>query len=394
MAASSNSSSTPPVPTTRTLQTGETLLKTGDRVENVYVVQSGRLLLLQARGTQLLEIGQITAPQCFADESVFAPAPRCSVTVMAVKPTAVLQIPAVLIRDQLRSCPENIREFIKALHDRTKSVFTNLRNMRGESGGVPCPGDETAKIFAVLFHCVRIVGTKAGTATADEATADWKEVRRFATDIFSENIFRFECAAQILVRLGLAKIEAAPNQSGEKSESITILQMKPIEEFFEFFGSYHFKSGYENLLKTNPKMTAVTEAFLNVIRAPGSEMKVDRSGAAMVPYKSTIDAMKEVLPGFEADQLFRLEQKGLFIKRQTTNDGGTLQFLPQDFEQMLRNWRILKEVEDWNEKGYIESSSHHAGPSAHERHELRRRSNGTTRARALGAVFGELETSG
>ena len=31
---------------------------------------------------------------------------------------------------------------------------------------------------------------------------------------------------------------------------------------------------------------------------------------------------------FEADQLFRLEQKGLFIKRTTTQDGGILSFLP------------------------------------------------------------------
>jgi hypothetical protein len=83
--------------------------------------------------------------------------------------------------------------------------------------------------------------------------------------------------------------------------------------------------------------------------------EVDRAGNVHLPYKSAIDAMKKRLgPGFEADQLFRLEQKGLYLKRTTTQDGGSLSFYRPDWEQMLLTWRVLRQVELWNSKGYVE----------------------------------------
>jgi hypothetical protein len=44
----------------------------------------------------------------------------------------------------------------------------------------------------------------------------------------------------------------------------------------------------------------------------------------------------------------------LFIKRTSTNDGGVLSFYRPDFDQMLLNWTILREVESWNEKGFVD----------------------------------------
>jgi hypothetical protein len=65
---------------------------------------------------------------------------------------------------------------------------------------------------------------------------------------------------------------------------------------------------------------------------------------------------------FEGDQLFRLEQKGLFIKRTTSNDGGMLSFYKADFQQMLLNWKLLREIELWNERGFVETVGFSAAP--------------------------------
>ena len=93
-----------------------------------------------------------------------------------------------------------------------------------------------------------------------------------------------------------------------------------------------------------------------------------------MPYKPTIDGMKKSLGNtFEADQLFRLEQKGLFIKRTTTNDGGMLSFYRPDFEQMLLNWKLLKEIEVWNEKGFVSMGAIAGAPQAAEDPETERK---------------------
>ena len=52
-----------------------------------------------------------------------------------------------------------------------------------------------------------------------------------------------------------------------------------------------------------------------------------------------IEALKLTLgKSFEGDQFQRLEQKGLFVKRISSDQGGTLTFYKPDYEQMLLNW--------------------------------------------------------
>ncbi len=57
---------------------------------------------------------------------------------------------------------------------------------------------------------------------------------------------------------------------------------------------------------------------------------------------------------FTPDQFDRMEKKGLFIKRESSTTGGTLQFYRHDFSVMLQNWKILREIDKWNERGVVD----------------------------------------
>jgi len=54
------------------------------------------------------------------------------------------------------------------------------------------------------------------------------------------------------------------------------------------------------------------------------------------------------------DHFGLLESKGLFVKRQSTDQGIWLQFELKEFAQTSRVWRVLREVERWNEKGSVD----------------------------------------
>ncbi|MDR3607144.1 MAG: cyclic nucleotide-binding domain-containing protein [Oligoflexia bacterium] len=334
---------------TRTLQTGDVLLKPGDRVTSVYVVQSGRLGVFQNRGEQLVEITQLTAPECLGEEVAFGPQ-VWSLQVTAIRPTVVVEIPASMIPEQIKATPPHTRDLIKSLNERSKALFSELRVFRGDQGATACPADETAKVFAIIFHTLRSVGQLEKNGENESATAPWRELLRFARDIFQESEARLESAVQILIRLGYATF----SKDAAGAEKIFVRSMRTLEDFVDYYGGYHFKGGYSNLLKTNAKMTRITEEAVKLANNSELGAKVDRAGVVYLPYKAAIDAMKSAIPGFEADQLFRLEQKGLFVKRVATNDGGVLSFLKMDFEQMLRNWTLLREVEIWNEAGYVQ----------------------------------------
>ncbi len=342
----------------RTLRAGDELLGPGDRVSSVYVVQSGKLAVFQNRASQLIEILQLAAPKCVAEEAVFGPV-SWAFHVCAVQDTTVLEIPTSMIPEQIKATPPHTRELFKALNERAKALLTELRATRGDRGTTACPPDETAKTFAVLFHSLRITGKVEKKENSEITVANWKEAVTFAQEILDEDEARFESAAQILLRLKFAQMDS-------DTGILTVFEMRKIENFLDYYGGYHFKGGYSNLLKTNPKMTRIVEEMLKLTADPEIGAKVDRGGVAHIPYKLAVDELKAIIPGFEADQIFRLEQKGLFVKRTATNDGGVLSFLKMDFEQMLENWKVLREVEIWNEKGFVEPLRDTTSPQALE----------------------------
>jgi CRP-like cAMP-binding protein len=323
---------------TRKLLAGEILLKPGDRVQNIYVIQSGCVALCNAKGGRYVEIIRCYSPMSIGDEFVFGTG-QWNQTAIAVRDSAILEIPVSMMQQHLQASNPALPLLMKSLSDRSKSVFAELRAQKSNRDQVPCPGESTARLFGVIFHSTRILtNSQKGT---ESASVDFAELKRFSWEVFEEPPSRIEDGVTILLKLGYASVE------GTKVR----IEMNQVEAFFDYYGNYYFKGGSDELLKTNSKATKVTEAFLEV----AAKYPTDRGGFAHLPYTETVDAMKERLgKTFEADQLFRLEQKGLFIKRTATQDGGVLSFYKPDFEQMLLNWKILRALELWNETGYIE----------------------------------------
>jgi CRP-like cAMP-binding protein len=332
---------------TRSLRAGETLLKPGDKIKSVYMIQSGRISLCQAKNGRFVEIAQLSAGHAIGDEAAFGPM-QWNLTALALRDTVVIEVPLEAVTEPLNQAPTPLKSLLKALGERMKVAFGEVKTLRLNRDAVPCPSDHVAKVFGVVYHVARIIGKMDETEV--ESTVDWDELRKFAAEVFGETIVRVEDAVSILLKLGYARFE------GRK---LHLSDLKHVESFFDYYGSYYFKGGYEDLLKTNSKIQKVTEEFLKI----ADHYPVDRGGYAHLPYKPTIDAMKKAMGGaFEADQLFRIEQKGLFIKRTTTQDGGVLSFYRPDFEQMLLNWRFLRELEAWNEKGFVDMAGAEAAP--------------------------------
>jgi CRP-like cAMP-binding protein len=335
------SMSNPSAITTRSLRTGEVLLKPGDKVRNIYLLQSGRMALGQVKSEKFVEIAQLAAGQSIGDEAAFGPL-QWNLIAIAIRDTVLIEVPVDAITTPLNQAPPMLKTLLKALGDRLKSSFNEVKALRLGRETLPCPPDHVAKVFGVIYHGAKMNGQVSESGA--DATVDWDELRKFAVEVFNESVVRLEDAVGILTKLGYARFE---------ERKLHLTDLKQVEAFFDYYGNYHFKGGYADLLKTNSKMQKVTEEFLKI----ADQHPMDRGGNAHLPYKPTIDAMKKAMGGsFEADQLFRLEQKGLFIKRTATQDGGILSFYRPDFDQMMLNWKLLREIELWNEKGFVDAT--------------------------------------
>ncbi len=330
----------------RNLKRGDVLLKPGDRITSIYLIQAGRLSVNIPKDGKMVELYQVLPSQSLCEEAVFGPL-SWQFSAIAMTSSRLVEIPVEVLKSQLAAAHPAASFLLKSLSEKTKAFFKEVRTLKSNREMLPCPPDNTAKVFGCLFHAAKCIGIQEDSGTI---RADWNELKEFAFEVYDESPFRLEEAVNVLIKLGY--VELRLNEAEDRG-TILLKNMAQIEAFFDFYQNYHFKGGYSELLKTNEKSTKVTQAFLKV----SEQFQMDRAGNVTMPYKPAIDAMKAELGStFEADQLFRLEQKGLFIKRSSTNDGGILTFYRPDFEQMLLNWKVLKEVELWNEKGFVDLS--------------------------------------
>lgn len=332
-----------------TVKPGETIgdASAGKRGKSLYIVQTGRLIVNIGKD-EVLELHHAESPQCLGEEAIFGPT-GVGNSAVAVEESQVLEVPIETAKGHYSKLTPLLSGVLKGLAERVRVASAELKTLKLARNALPCPPDYTAKVFGVTFHSARFVGKKQD----DLLVATYQNFLDYAVNVMEETPYRMLQALRILAKLGYAKLDL------EKSGTIEFKDMTQIEAFFDFYQNYHFKPGYASLLKTNDKITQITQTFLKLSRG----YDADRSGLVHMPFKPTIDAMKEKLgSSFEADQLFRLEQKGLMIKRTTTQDGGILSFWRAEFEQMLLNWKVLREVELWNKKGFVEMTDGTVAP--------------------------------
>ena len=90
----------------------------------------------------------------------------------------------------------------------------------------------------------------------------------------------------------------------------------------------------------------------------------DRFGVVTIDFQVALERFKTDLGiNLNPDHFARLEQKGIFCKRQARQDGTVaLQFDVKEFKTTQKIWRILREIDKWNEKGFVDMTEEENKP--------------------------------
>ncbi len=337
--------------TVRIFKKGETLFKEGDKAQALYLIQTGSVNLFVTRSKQNRDLCTMGSGMVVGEHAAagMAQHPHSAV---ATTETKAIELPVELVKSQVDSGTQLQKFLFKGMIDKLKVIMKDVASMKLDRDPTPCPEEQTAKAFASIFHTVRIKGevTKEGTVSAS-----WPAIRQYAQRIFLEPPRRFEMAANIFVKLGWAKYtmgkaDETPD-SPEEIVGITFSDLPLLEQFFEFYQYYYFKGGKQEILKAEDRELAIVQALLEL--AVG--MPQERNHTVTLPYEKVTGKVKDDL-GIQlaGDHWARLETKGLFVKRQSTEKGVTLQFDLQEFEKTAKFWKILREIDRWNEKGTVD----------------------------------------
>lgn len=336
----------------KTFKKGEALYKEGDKITSVYLIQSGSVSQCLIKGKKTVELFQLGSSQLLGDQILTGQATHTS-SAIATAETKALEIPIETLKQTFDGSPQMVRLMIKSLADRMRQAFTEIRSNRLEKDSSPCPEDQVAKVFGTLFHTANHKGNK--TVLPGRVVIEWMLFKQYAQRVFAESPKRLEQAVNILVKLKLAFFEMGKDPTNpdgpEEIQKVHFLDLSLIESFFEFYQYYYFKGGKTELLKVDELCFNLLSGIVKL--AEGKE--ADRFGITGLEFTVFTDYCKEELGlNLNNDHFTRLETKGVLMKRKTSPDGVILQFEFKEFLSILQSWKMLREIEKWNEKGFVD----------------------------------------
>ena len=331
---------------------GEVLFKDGDKITNVVFIQKGAVSQCLIRGKKNIDLFQLGVNQVLG-EGVLAGQNIHNTAAIATVETTVLEIPTEIFKQQYEGAPQFLKMVIKSLADRMKQAISEVRSSKMEKDSSPCPDESVPKVFGALFFTANHKGEKQKDGKLE---VEWTVMKSYAQRVLGESPKRLEQAINILVKLKLA--EHVMGKSPEDPDGPDVLQhivfydINVVEAFFEFFQYYLYKPGKGDLIKYDEFCANLLELFIK--SAEGVE--VDRFGVVSLDFTKVQEQIKtESGINLNNDHLLRMEQKGIMAKRRNVEGQGVkLEFEIKEYKNIFFTWKIIREIDKWNEKGFVD----------------------------------------
>lgn len=344
--------------TVKVLKKGEYLFKEGDKIQAIWIVQSGQISLCVQKNKKNVEVMTVGAGYVFAD-LVVQGILNYNISALCTNEVKVVEVPIESFKSQFDSIHQVNKSFVKGLAEKLKWTMTELKAFRFEKEPAPCPDECIPQVFGSIFHVLNHKGIKDGASSK----IDWLTLRQYAQRVFGESLKRLENAVQILVKLNLATYVMGKNPDDpdgkDEIQGLIVKDLIALETFFEFYQYYYFKGGKSEFLKFDePNFNT-----LRILLMSYEGIEADRFGIVTKDFAEVTEFFKEYGVTVNAGLFTALEAKGLFCKRKPiANDKVHLQFELKEFKNQQDIWKILKEIEKWNEKGFVDMTDIDEGP--------------------------------
>jgi hypothetical protein len=352
--------------TIKKLKRGEVLFKEGETPTAVYLIQSGKIGLMSERSGKSLEVATLGPSQVVSEHALFSATAKNDYTAEAMQETKLLEVPLELMKKLFEGCPPGIKLMAKSLSDEIKATRKQTKMLKMETEKTPCPQGVVHKIFTEIHLIARHIGKK-NAEKPDEITVAWNALKLYASRFFGESPQRLRALMDLLLKLKLCELTMGKSEDGEGEEIVDIkfLRVQLFEDFAEFFQYHLFKGSKAEAIFVDPLALKVAKALADM--SAGAE--VDHRGASKLDWSVVLAECKSKHKlDIKNTHLDALERKGLFVKRQSFDDGRLqLSFDRPEFVKMSDYWAILYEIDKWNERGSVvlveKEEVVHSGPT-------------------------------
>ncbi|MCC2677618.1 MAG: hypothetical protein K0R29_194 [Pseudobdellovibrio sp.] len=344
----------------KVVKKGQFLFKAGDKIQTVYVVQSGQVNICLQKNNKILDVMTVGNGYVFADLTVLGTNVYLY-SGLAMQELKVTEIPLDVFKAQYDSLTPTYKTFIKTMADKLKWAVNEVKNSKQERSAVPCAEESIPRAFGSIFHVLNHKGIKDN----GKAKVDWLTLKNYSQRIFGESPKRIEQVTQILVKLKLGEYilgrdpnNVDPEAPDTEIQGFEAYDLAGLEAFFEFYQYYYFKGGKSELLKFDE----ANYNTLKILLIAYAEVVPDKFGLASHSFDQVVEVFKDYGIQLGNGHFTALEAKGLFCKRKTVDGKVMLQFDKKEFEVQINMWSIIREIDKLNSIGLVDMSDVDDGP--------------------------------
>ncbi|MEK6553630.1 MAG: hypothetical protein AABZ31_00175, partial [Bdellovibrionota bacterium] len=266
--------------------------------------------------------------------------------------------------------------FVKALGDDLRRIRQSLKSVKMDQDSGPCPYRFIPRLTAILALVAKNSGVKPKMDAnipaykLDEERAknphfrdsdlilSFTSLKIYTSRMFLESHQRMQSFCELLGKLGYITLKYEKNEDTDIQElvELRIHDTQTIEHFGEFYQHNFFKSGKAEVIYVDK--TALQMA--NAITQVAASAEPDRNNVVKIEYQSLLKDLKEKFyVELKETHLQLLEKKGLYVKRQTLDEKVFISFDRYEFQQTVRYWQIIQEIDRWNEKGFVDVNANY-----------------------------------
>lgn len=336
----------------KTIKKGQFLFKAGDKIQSVFVIQTGQVKLCLQKNNKTFDIMTVGNGYVFGDLVILGGS-QYLYSGLALQELTITEIPIDVFKAQYEALNHVTKSFIKNLADKLKWSVNEIKNTILDKSDVPCASETIPRVFGSIFHILNHKGLKDG----NRAKIDWLTMKNYSQRVFGQSVKRIEQAAQILVKLKLAEYIMGydPNSTDPEApkeiQGFEIFDLSALESFFEFYQYYYYKDGKTELLKYNE----TNYKTLRLLLLAYADVPSDQFGVVAKSYNDVVEFFKTYGVSLGDWQFTSLTTHGLICTIKNNSEGqAMLQFDIKEFKMQLGIWSLIREVDKLNEKGFVD----------------------------------------
>lgn len=316
----------------KVLKKGEYLFREGDASPAMYVIKTGKLGILKAKGNSEISLAELGPGDMVGEMAFFDQKPR-SASARAVVDTTVIELPFKALNAQFKTFPEWSKAIMRTVNNHLRNANQKIKALEKseEESNAVFPPHTVTRLCAILGTVAKIYGEKAQDGSGTLVPPG--TLRKYTIQIFQQPTNKMQTLLEVLQGLGHLKVE----DLGEGRQRITVFQPDFLIRFVDFYNDFLFKS--------EDKRTSIEEKEMKTVKALlfyGKKATPNEKGEVKLNLtQMQNDSMRDLGSLFNVDDVNSLSEKKLVGEKFSLEGALAMSFNYTELETQFPYWELI-----------------------------------------------------